>query len=74
MTWRGETIDRRGFLKAAGVAGKDVQTSGVSLNPDYQYVAGRPPRIKGYYTSNTVNVTVREIGASVRRGSACPTR
>ena len=50
-------------LEAAGVAGKDVQTSGVSLNPDYQYVAGRPPRIKGYYASNTVNVTVREIGA-----------
>jgi uncharacterized protein YggE len=50
-------------LKAAGIAEKDVQTSGVSLNPDYQYVAGRPPRIKGYYASNTVNVTVREIGA-----------
>jgi len=50
-------------LKAAGIAGKDVQTSGVSLNPDYQYVASRPPRIKGYYASNTVNVTVREIGA-----------
>jgi uncharacterized protein YggE len=50
-------------LKAAGIAEKDVQTSGVSLNPDYQYVAGRPPRIKGYYAANTVNVTVRQIGA-----------
>lgn len=50
-------------LKAAGIAEKDVQTSGVSLNPDYQYVAGRPPRIKGYYASNTVNITVRDIGA-----------
>lgn len=39
-----------------------MQTSGVSLNPDYQYLANRPPRIKGYYASNTVNVTVRDIG------------
>ena len=49
-------------IQAAGIAAKDVQTSGVSLNPDYQYVANRPPRIKGYYASNTVNVTVRDIG------------
>ena len=49
-------------IKAAGIAAKDVQTSGVSLNPDYAYVANRPPRIKGYYASNTVNATVRDIG------------
>jgi uncharacterized protein YggE len=49
-------------LQVAGIAGKDVQTSGVSLNPDYQYLANRPPRIKGYYATNTVNVTVRDIG------------
>ena len=49
-------------IKAAGIADKDVQTSGVSLNPDYLYQANRPPRIKGYYASNTVNVTVRDIG------------
>lgn len=49
-------------LRAAGIADKDVQTSGVSLNPDYQHLANRPPRIKGYYASNTVDVTVRDIG------------
>jgi uncharacterized protein YggE len=49
-------------IRAAGIADKDVQTSGVSLNPDYQYLSNRPPRIKGYYASNTVNVTVRDIG------------
>jgi uncharacterized protein len=49
-------------IRAAGIADKDVQTSGVSLNPDYQYLANRPPRIKGYYASNTVAVTVRDIG------------
>lgn len=49
-------------VRAAGIADKDVQTSGVSLNPDYAYVANRPPRIKGYHASNTVNVAVRDIG------------
>lgn len=49
-------------INKAGIADKDVQTSGVSLNPDYHYLANRPPRIKGYYASNTVNVTVRDIG------------
>jgi hypothetical protein len=49
-------------IRAAGIAAKDVQTTGVSLNPDYLHVANRPPRIKGYYASNNVNVTVRDIG------------
>ena len=49
-------------IEAAGIAKKDVQTSGVSLSPDYGYEANQPPRIKGYSASNTVNVTVREIG------------
>lgn len=49
-------------LRTAGIAERDVQTSGVSLNPDYHYLANRPPRIRGYFASNTVNVTVRDIG------------
>lgn len=48
-------------IAKAGVDKKDVQTSGVSLNPDYAYAPNRPPRIKGYFASNTVNVTVRDI-------------
>ncbi|MGY1411074.1 SIMPL domain-containing protein [Luteimonas sp. A611] len=50
-------------VTAAGIELKDIQTSGVSINPDYAYVANRPPRINGYYASNTVNITVREISA-----------
>ena len=49
-------------LRAAGIDAKDVQTSGVSLNPDYHYASGRAPRIRGYHASNTVNVSVRKIG------------
>ena len=48
-------------IKAAGIADKDVQTSGISLNPTYQYAENQPPRITGYEAHNTVNVVVRDI-------------
>ena len=48
-------------IKAAGVAGKDVQTSGINLNPQYRYEENQPPRITGYQASNTVNVKLREV-------------
>jgi uncharacterized protein YggE len=49
-------------IKAAGIADKDVQTSGISLNPTYQYGENQPPKITGYEAHNTVNVVVRDIG------------
>ena len=48
-------------IKAAGIADKDVQTSGISLNPTYQYGENQPPKITGYEAHNTVNVVVRDI-------------
>ena len=48
-------------IKAAGIADKDVQTSGISLNPQYRYEENQPPRITGYQASNTVNVKLREV-------------
>ena len=48
-------------IKAAGVAERDIQTSGVNLNPDYRYAENQPPVITGYQASNTVNITVRDI-------------
>jgi uncharacterized protein YggE len=48
-------------IKAAGIPAKDVQTSGISLNPTYQYAENQPPRITGYEAHNTVNVVVRDI-------------
>lgn len=48
-------------IRAAGVADRDVQTSGVNLNPQYRYVENQPPAITGYQASNTVNLTVRDI-------------
>lgn len=51
-----------GAIKAAGVAERDIQTSGINLNPQYRYAENQPPAITGYQASNTVNMKVRDIG------------
>ncbi|KAF1690374.1 SIMPL domain-containing protein [Pseudoxanthomonas koreensis] len=48
-------------VRAAGVAAKDVQTSGINLNPQYRYEENQPPRITGYQASNTVTVKLRDV-------------
>ena len=48
-------------LRAAGIAERDIQTSGINLNPQYRYAENMPPAITGYQASNTVNVKVREL-------------
>jgi uncharacterized protein YggE len=48
-------------IKAAGVAAKDVQTSGINLNPQYHFEENQPPRITGYQASNTVTVKLRDV-------------
>lgn len=48
-------------IRAAGIAERDVQTSGINLNPQYRYAENQPPVITGYQASNNVNVTVRDI-------------
>lgn len=49
-------------IKAAGIAERDIQTSGINLNPQYRYAENQPPVITGYQASNNVNITVRDIG------------
>lgn len=51
-----------GAIKAAGIAERDIQTSGLSLNPQYKYVENQNPTIIGYQASNNVNLKVRDIG------------
>ncbi|PNS09524.1 SIMPL domain-containing protein [Solilutibacter silvestris] len=48
-------------IKSAGVAERDIQTSGVNLNPNYVYAQNQPPKINGYEARNTVSVKVRDI-------------
>lgn len=50
-------------LKSLGIAEKDIQTTGISLNADYRY--DRPSqenRFVGYQASNQVQAVVRDIG------------
>ena len=49
-------------IRAAGVAARDVQTAGISVQPQYRYAENQPPAITGYQASNTVNLKVRDIG------------
>jgi uncharacterized protein YggE len=51
----------RAALKRAGIAEKDIQTSSISLNPEYRYVENQPPRLTGYRATNTVNVKFRDL-------------
>ncbi|RDZ29747.1 DUF541 domain-containing protein [Lysobacter silvisoli] len=48
-------------IKAAGIAERDIQTSGINLNPQYRYAENQPPQITGYQASNNVNVVIRDI-------------
>jgi len=55
-------------LKKAGIAAKDIQTSGLNLNPQYVYEQNVPPRLTGYQASNQVAVIVHDLarlGAAV---------
>jgi uncharacterized protein YggE len=49
-------------IRAAGIAERDVQTAGISVQPQYRYAENQPPVITGYQASNTVNLKVRDIG------------
>ena len=44
-------------LRASGVAGRDVQTTSVSMSPSYS----QTDTIVGYWASNSVGVTLRDI-------------
>jgi len=48
-------------LRAIGIAGDQLSTSGYSVAPDMQYTPNQAPRVTGYTVTNTVNVDVRRI-------------
>lgn len=51
----------RDALRAAGIADRDIQTSNISLNPEYTYVENQPPKLNGYSASNQLSVRFRDI-------------
>ncbi|CUR54720.1 conserved exported hypothetical protein [metagenome] len=62
-------------LEANGVAGKDIQTSGLSMNPVYDYPPYSSPVLTGYRVSQRATVSIddltaggKAIGAAVAAG------
>jgi uncharacterized protein YggE len=50
-------------LRRAGIAERDVQTSGLNLSAQYDYVQNEPPRLRGYQANNRVTVTINDLDA-----------
>ncbi|MCF3641844.1 SIMPL domain-containing protein [Rhizobium sp. TRM95111] len=53
-------------LKEAGIAERDLQTSGFSINPQYHYPQSstgenQPPVLTGFQVANTVSLRVRDL-------------
>lgn len=48
-------------LKRTGIADRDIQTSNLSVNPQYQYGENQPPKLNGYQANNNVTVKVRNL-------------
>jgi uncharacterized protein YggE len=48
-------------LKRAAVEDRDIQTSSISLNPEYRYVENQPPQLTGYTASNQLTIRFRDI-------------
>lgn len=51
----------RTALTQAGIADRDIQTSNISLNPEYRYENNQPPQLTGYSASNQLSVRFRDI-------------
>ncbi|CAN7605991.1 SIMPL domain-containing protein [Phenylobacterium sp. LjRoot225] len=48
-------------LKRGGIAAKDIQTSQLSVEPQYVYEQNQPPKLNGYRATNQVTVTVHDL-------------
>ncbi len=48
-------------LRRAGIEARDVQTSGLNLSAQYDYVENQPPRLRGYQASNQVTVIINDL-------------
>ncbi len=53
-------------VKKAGIADRDIQTTGLNLQPQYRYENNQPPVLTGYQVTNTVSLRLRKIGEAGR--------
>lgn len=51
-------------IRKAGVADRDIQTTAISLSPQYRYSDNQPPQITGYQASSRVSVRFRDVKAA----------
>lgn len=51
-------------LRKAGIADRDIQTSGLSLQPQYRYEQNQAPILTGFQAANRVQVTLRDLKGS----------
>ena len=59
-----QMVTVRAALRRAGIADRDIQTSQISLNPEYRYAENLPPTLTGYRASNEVSVRFRDIAST----------
>ncbi len=48
-------------LRRTGIAERDIQTSGLNLQAQYDYQENQPPKLRGYQASNRVTVRVMDL-------------
>jgi uncharacterized protein YggE len=48
-------------LKRAGIAGRDIQTAQISLDPQFRYRENELPELVAYRATNTVSVKLRDL-------------
>jgi uncharacterized protein YggE len=48
-------------LGRAGIESRDIQTSNISLNPEYRYPENQAPQLVGYTASNQLTIRFRDI-------------
>ena len=48
-------------LLSSGVQMKDLQTSGLEIQPSYDYLNGGTPRLRGYQASESVSAKLRDL-------------
>lgn len=51
-------------IRKAGVADRDIQTTSITLSPQYRYADNQPPVITGYQASSRVSVRFRDVKAA----------
>ncbi len=48
-------------VRKAGIAERDIQTAGLSLQPQYRYENNQAPILTGYQATNTVSLRLRQL-------------